>query len=201
LQALYTTPCFLPPVRLTLTLTPRVLGTYCCVLLLQVLCRMKKLIGGVKRAFLSGPSSQGSGSHSSDGSHDSTWSSSFVPSPQETRGWSTILHTMMFLWPRTATTFPFVAPRRWRSMSFSASECLVTLVYTMWTFSRGLEWMKSFSSSSELLVGENSTEGIGWPEWWMDDFATVQTEMEASIDSHTSIMHDIFDHFGINPDA
>jgi hypothetical protein len=46
---------FLPPVRLMLT--PRVLGTCCCVLLLQVLYRMKKLIGGVKRAFSSGPSS------------------------------------------------------------------------------------------------------------------------------------------------
>jgi hypothetical protein len=47
---------------------------------------MKKLIGGVKRAFSSGPSSRGSGSRSSDGSQDSTQSSSFVPSPHETRG-------------------------------------------------------------------------------------------------------------------
>jgi hypothetical protein len=43
--------------------------------------------------------------------------------------------------------------------------------------------MKSFPSSSVLLVGENSTEGIGRLERWMDDFATVQTEMQASIDS------------------
>jgi hypothetical protein len=47
---------------------------------------MKKLIGGVKRAFSSGPSSRGSGSRSGDGSQDSTRSSSFVPSPHETRG-------------------------------------------------------------------------------------------------------------------
>jgi hypothetical protein len=47
---------------------------------------MKKLIGGVKRAFSSGPSSRGFGSCSSDGSQDSTWSSSFVPSPHETGG-------------------------------------------------------------------------------------------------------------------
>jgi hypothetical protein len=40
-------------------LTPRVLGTSYCVLLLQVLCRMKKLIGGVKRALSSGLSSRG----------------------------------------------------------------------------------------------------------------------------------------------
>jgi hypothetical protein len=69
-----------------LTLTPRVLGTYYCVLLLQVLCMIKKLIGGVKRAFSSGPFSRGSGLHSSDGSQDSARSSSFMPSPHETRG-------------------------------------------------------------------------------------------------------------------
>jgi hypothetical protein len=47
---------------------------------------MKKLIGGVKRAFSSGPSNRGPGSLSGDGSQDPTWSSSFVPSPHETRG-------------------------------------------------------------------------------------------------------------------
>jgi hypothetical protein len=67
-------------------LTPRVLGICCCVLLLQVLCRTKKLIDGVKRAFSSGPSSQGSSSRSGDESQDSTWSSSFMPSPHETGG-------------------------------------------------------------------------------------------------------------------
>jgi hypothetical protein len=35
----------------------------------------------------------------------------------------------------------------------------------------------------------------------MDDFATMQMEMKASIDSQTSMMHDLFRHFGINPDA
>jgi hypothetical protein len=35
----------------------------------------------------------------------------------------------------------------------------------------------------------------------MDDFATVQTEMQASIDSHTSMMHDLFSHFGNNTEA
>jgi hypothetical protein len=47
---------------------------------------MKKLIGGVKGVLLSGPSSQGSGSRSGDGSQDSALSSSFMPSPHETRG-------------------------------------------------------------------------------------------------------------------
>jgi hypothetical protein len=44
------------------------------------------LIGGVKRAFSSSPSSRGSDSRSGDGSQDSTRSSSFMPSPHETRG-------------------------------------------------------------------------------------------------------------------
>jgi hypothetical protein len=35
----------------------------------------------------------------------------------------------------------------------------------------------------------------------MDDFATVQAETQESIDSETSMMHDLFGHFGINPDA
>jgi hypothetical protein len=47
---------------------------------------MKKLIGGVKRAFLFGPSNRGSGSRSNDGSQDSARSSSFMPSPHETEG-------------------------------------------------------------------------------------------------------------------
>jgi hypothetical protein len=50
--------------------------------------------------------------------------------------------------------------------------------------------MKSFPSSSGLLVGENSREGIGRLERWMDDFATVQMEMQASIDSQTSMYSD-----------
>jgi hypothetical protein len=64
-----------------------VLGTSCCVLLLQVLCRMKKLLSGVKRALSSGPSSRGFGSRSSDnGSQDSPQSLSFVPSLHGTMG-------------------------------------------------------------------------------------------------------------------
>jgi hypothetical protein len=52
---------------------------------------MKKLLGGVKRAFLFGPSSRGSSSHSNDRSQDSPWSSSFVPSPHGTKGSSCYL--------------------------------------------------------------------------------------------------------------
>jgi hypothetical protein len=72
-----------------LTLTRRVLGTSCCVLLLQVLFRMKKLLSGVKRTLSSDPSSRGSGSCSGDnGSQDSSRSSSFVPLPHRTTGLS-----------------------------------------------------------------------------------------------------------------
>jgi hypothetical protein len=35
----------------------------------------------------------------------------------------------------------------------------------------------------------------------MDDFATMQKEMHASTDSQTGMMHDLFGHFSINPDA
>jgi hypothetical protein len=70
-----------------LLLTPRVLGTSCYVMWLQVLCRMKKLLSGVKRAFSSDPSSRGSGSCSGDnGSQDLPRSSSFVPLPHGTAG-------------------------------------------------------------------------------------------------------------------
>jgi hypothetical protein len=70
-----------------LTLTPRVLGTSYCVLLLQVLCTMKKLLSGVKRALSSGPSSRGPGSRCGDnGSQDSSWSSSFMPLLHGTTG-------------------------------------------------------------------------------------------------------------------
>jgi hypothetical protein len=48
---------------------------------------------------------------------------------------------------------------------------------------------------------ERVMEGIGQLEQWMDDFAHMQMEMQASIDSQTSMMHDLFGHFGINPDA
>jgi hypothetical protein len=49
------------------------------VLFLQVLCGMKKLLGEVKRAFSSSPSSRGSRSHSNDRKlQDSPRSSSFV---------------------------------------------------------------------------------------------------------------------------
>jgi hypothetical protein len=44
-------------------------------------------------------------------------------------------------------------------------------------------------------------EGIRRLEQQMDDFATVQMEMQASIDSQTSMMYDLFGHFMINPDA
>jgi hypothetical protein len=68
-------------------LTPRVLGTFYCVLFLQVLCRMKKLLGGVKRAFSSSQSSRGSSSYSNDSrSQDSLWSSSFMTSSHGTVG-------------------------------------------------------------------------------------------------------------------
>jgi hypothetical protein len=72
-----------------LTLTPRVLGTSCYVLLLQVLCRMKKLLSGVNQAL---SSNRGFGSCSGENiSQDSLWTSSFVPSTHRTVGSSRYL--------------------------------------------------------------------------------------------------------------
>jgi hypothetical protein len=48
---------------------------------------------------------------------------------------------------------------------------------------------------------ECMTEGIGRLERRMDEFAHVQTKMQPSIDSQISMMHDLFGHFRINPDA
>jgi hypothetical protein len=53
---------------------------------------MMKLLSGVKRALSSGSSSRGSGSRTGDnGSQDSLWSSSFMPSPHGTAGSSRYL--------------------------------------------------------------------------------------------------------------
>jgi hypothetical protein len=48
---------------------------------------------------------------------------------------------------------------------------------------------------------EHKVEGIRQLKRWMDDFAHVQMEIQASIDSQASMMHDLFGHFEINPDA
>jgi hypothetical protein len=48
---------------------------------------------------------------------------------------------------------------------------------------------------------EHEVEGIGRLERRMDDFSHMQTEMQASIDSQTSMIHDLFGHIGINSDA
>jgi hypothetical protein len=53
-------------------------------------------------------------------------------------------------------------------------------------------------------------QSIGWGKLYkvdrmtramMNDFGTVQMKMQASIDSQTSMMHDLFSHVRINPDA
>jgi hypothetical protein len=48
---------------------------------------------------------------------------------------------------------------------------------------------------------DNAVEGIGRLVHQMDDFTHAQTKMQASIDSQTSTMHDLYGHFRINPDA
>jgi hypothetical protein len=55
--------------------------------------------------------------------------------------------------------------------------------------------------SYRIDQAERVVEGIERLERLMDDFAHMQTKMQASIESQTSMMHDLFGHFGINPDA
>jgi hypothetical protein len=56
-------------------------------------------------------------------------------------------------------------------------------------------------SPSGVDQAKHAVEGIRRLERRMDDFAHMQTEMQASIDSQASMMHDLFGHFRINPDA
>jgi hypothetical protein len=60
-----------------------------------------------------------------------------------------------------------------------------------------LEWYISYGVDQ----AEHAVEGIERIKQRMDDFAQVQMEMQASINSQTSMMHDLFDHFRINSDA
>jgi hypothetical protein len=52
-----------------------------------------------------------------------------------------------------------------------------------------------------LDQAEHTVEEIRWIKSRMDEFECVQTEMHASIDSHTGMLHSLFDHFSIDPDA
>jgi hypothetical protein len=60
-----------------------------------------------------------------------------------------------------------------------------------------LEWYISYGVDQ----AERAVEGIKQLERRMDEFAHVQLEMQASIDSQTSMIHDLCSHFGIIPDA
>jgi hypothetical protein len=149
---------------------------------MQVMCRMKKLIGGVKWAFSSGPSSRGSSSRFGNGSQYSRWSSSFVPSPHETG--CSIRYPAHDDVP-VATDGDDISIRTTAEM-----EKYESLLY--WEFAQTrvyhVNLLQRVGLDEELLtilrpsIGENSTEGIGWLERWMDDFVTVQMEMQASID-------------------
>jgi hypothetical protein len=154
LQSFYTTFCFLPPVRLTLT--PRVLGTSYCVLLLQVPCRMKKLLSGVKRALSSGPSSRGSSPRSGNGSQDSARSSSFVPLLHETEGsirYPAHNEVPMVTDGDDISIHSTAEMEKYESLR--QREFGHTRVYNV-NLLEGVEWMKSFPSSFGLLFGENS---------------------------------------------
>jgi hypothetical protein len=68
---------------------------------------------------------------------------------------------------------------------------------------RYLDWYSPLERYTSYGVdqAERVVEEIGRLERWMNDFTHVQTEMQASIDSQTSMMHDLFGHFRLNHDA
>jgi hypothetical protein len=71
------------------------------------------------------------------------------------------------------------------------------------TSARYLDWYAPLEQYISYGVdqAECAVEGIRRLKRRMDDFTHVQTEMEASIDSQTNMMHDLFGHFRINPGA
>jgi hypothetical protein len=138
-----------------LMLTPRVLGTSCCVLLLQVLCSMKKLLSGVKRVLSSGLSSRGSGSCSGDnGLQDSPQSSSFMPSPHGTAVSSRYLAHDDVSEAMDGDDISIRTTEEMEKYESSAVESLVTLVSTMWACLRGLVWTKSFHHPPDHRLGK-----------------------------------------------
>jgi hypothetical protein len=122
---------------------------------------MKKLLSGVKRALSSGPSSQGSGSHSGDnGSQNLLQPSFFVSSPHVTMGSCRYLaHDNV----PTATDGNDISIRTTKEMEKYESLChrefAHTHVYDVNLVER-VGWMNSFSPSSRPSVGENSTMSL-----------------------------------------
>jgi hypothetical protein len=70
------------------------------------------------------------------------------------------------------------------------------------TSARYPDWYAPLEQYVSYVVdqAERVVEGIGQLERWMNDFAHVKTELQASIDSRTSMMHDLIGQFRINPD-
>jgi hypothetical protein len=104
-----------------------------------------------------------------------------MPSPHKTRGAS--IHYLAHNDVAMVTNLDDISIRSTEEMekfeSLYQREFGHTRVYDG-SCSRGLEWTKSLPSSSILLVGENSMEGIGRLEQWMDDFATAQDKVKNS---------------------
>jgi hypothetical protein len=73
---------------------------------------------------------------------------------------------MTFLWPQTAMTFPSIAPRRWRSMSLSANESLVTHVYDV-------NLLERVGMDEELPL---ILRTIGWEKLYRGDRMTQATD-------------------------
>jgi hypothetical protein len=144
----------------------------------------EEIDGGVKRAFLSSPSGWGFGSRFGDESQDSARSSSFKP--HRTRQGGSICYPAHNGVPM-ATDSDNISIRSIKEMekyeSLHQREFAHTRVYDV-NFLERVGMDEELSLILWTIGWEKFTEGIGQLERWMDDFATVQTEMQASIDSN-----------------
>jgi hypothetical protein len=150
---------------------------------------MKKLLSGVKRAISFGPSNRGSGSRSRDNrSQDSPLSSSFVPLLHGTVGSS---HYLAHDDIPEATDSDDISIRTTEEMERYEFLCHREFAHTH-VYDVNLLERVGMDEELPLILRTigwgNSTmsravEGIGWLERQMDDFAHVQMEMQASIDS------------------
>ncbi|PUZ75447.1 hypothetical protein GQ55_1G170200 [Panicum hallii var. hallii] len=176
---------------------------------------MKKLLGGVKRAFSSGPSSRGSSSYSNDSrSQDLSRSSSFVPSQHRTAGSSRYSAQGDVPMATDGDDISICSTTEMEKYeSLRHREFAHTHVYDVSLLERvGLDeelptilwiigWRKLYDEprqGSRLLTLEFL---MTFETYEQHRKPFVKFRLFASIDSQTSMMHDLFGHFGINPDA
>jgi hypothetical protein len=91
---------------------------------------------------------------------------------------------------RVVVTIPFIVTL---SLASELERLPLSGTLTSTLLWRGTSVLESTRLSARWKGSDDSSQ--------MDDFAHVQMEMQASIDSQNNMMHDLFGHFGINRNA